>query len=151
MSTTTLGRGGEARALVYLEELGYQLLRKNYRNGPREIDLIMQTGCTVVFVEVKARSGTGYGTPAEFVTPAKQHLLTLAAQAYPELTITQGVPALSIISSCLTAGDGNQATSDPFTVASGERNLDLNLGYVLREGEAMPAQVVPGAVQNWVK
>ncbi len=82
MSTTTLGRGGEARALVYLEERGYKLLRKNYRNGPREIDLIMQTGCTVVFVEVKARSSTDYGTPAEFVTPAKQQLLTLAAQAY---------------------------------------------------------------------
>ena len=82
MSTTTIGRGGEARALAYLEEQGYKLLRKNYRSGPREIDLIMQTGCTVVFVEVKARSSTGYGTPAEFVTPAKQRLLTLAAQAY---------------------------------------------------------------------
>lgn len=82
MSTTTIGRGGEARAQQYLEEHGYKLLRKNYRSGPREIDLIMQTGCTVVFVEVKARSRTGYGTPAEFVTPAKRRLLTLAAQAY---------------------------------------------------------------------
>ena len=93
MSTTTLGRGGEARAQAYLEEQGYKLLCKNYRNGPREIDLIMQTGCTVVFVEVKARSGTGSGTPAEFVTPAKQHLLTLAAEAYLiEMKLTD-VPA----------------------------------------------------------
>jgi len=35
-----------------------------------------------VFVEVKSRSKTGYGTPGEFVTPAKRRLLTLAAQAF---------------------------------------------------------------------
>ena len=82
MSTTSVGRGGEARAQAYLEERGFKFLHRNYRSGHREIDLIMQVGCTVVFVEVKARSQTGYGTPAEFVTPAKQRLLTLAAQGY---------------------------------------------------------------------
>lgn len=82
MNTTTVGRGGEVRAQYYLEERGYKLLRRNYRNGPREIDLIMQVGCTVVFVEVKSRSKTDYGTPAEFVTPAKRRLLTRAAEAY---------------------------------------------------------------------
>ena len=93
MTTTTLGRGGEARALQYLEERGYKLLRKNYRSGHREIDLIMQTGCTVVFVEVKARSSTDYGTPAEFVTPAKRRLLTLAAEAYLMEMGLRDVPA----------------------------------------------------------
>lgn len=93
MSTTMIGRGGEARAQVYLEDKGYKLLRKNYRNGPREIDLIMQVGCTVVFVEVKARSKTDYGTPAEFVTPSKRRLLTRAAEAYLiEMSLTD-VPA----------------------------------------------------------
>ncbi len=93
MSTTTIGRGAEARAEAYLKERGYQLIRRNYRSGPREIDLIMQVGCTVVFVEVKARSGTGYGTPAEFVTLAKRRLLTLAAEAYLMEQGLQDVPA----------------------------------------------------------
>ena len=93
MSTTTIGRGAEARAQAYMEEQGYKLLRKNYRSGAREIDLIMQTGCTVVFVEVKARSQTSYGTPAEFVTPAKRRLLTLAAQAYLAEMGIMDVPA----------------------------------------------------------
>ncbi|MEA4913023.1 MAG: YraN family protein [Christensenella sp.] len=82
MSTTSVGRGGEARAQAFLMERGYKLLRRNYRSGPREIDLIMQDGETVVFIEVKARSKTGFGTPAEFVTPAKRKLLTLAAEQY---------------------------------------------------------------------
>lgn len=82
MSTTSVGRGGEARAEAFLLERGYKLLRRNYRSGPREIDLIMQDGATVVFVEVKARAKTGFGTPAEFVTASKRRLLTLAAEAY---------------------------------------------------------------------
>jgi putative endonuclease len=93
MSTTAVGRGGEARAQAYLEERGYKLLRRNYRNGPREIDLIMQVGCTVVFVEVKSRSTTGYGTPGEFVTPAKRRLLTIAAEAYLVEMGLRDVPA----------------------------------------------------------
>ena len=93
MSTTSIGRGGETLAKEYLEAKGYQPLRQNYRSGPREIDLIMQVGCTVVFVEVKARSKTDYGTPAEFVTPAKRRLLTRAAEAYLiEMSLTD-VPA----------------------------------------------------------
>ena len=82
MSTTSVGRGGETLAREFLERLGYKPLRQNYRNGPREIDLVMQDGDTIVFVEVKARSRTNFGTPGEFVTSAKRRQLTLAAQAY---------------------------------------------------------------------
>lgn len=82
MSTTSIGRGGETLAREFLERLGYKPLRQNYRNGPREIDLVMQDGDTIVFVEVKARSRTNFGTPGEFVTSAKRRQLTLAAQAY---------------------------------------------------------------------
>lgn len=82
MSTTSIGRGGETLARQYLEGKGYLTLRQNYRSGPREIDLIMRDGNTIVFVEVKARSHTQFGTPAEFVTPAKRRQLTRAAEAY---------------------------------------------------------------------
>ena len=82
MSTTSVGRNAEAVAQAFLEQMGYVTLERNYRSGPREIDLVMRDGACVVFVEVKARSRTRYGTPAEFVTASKQKLLTLAAQAY---------------------------------------------------------------------
>jgi putative endonuclease len=82
MSTTGVGRRGEAAARRALEQKGYVPLAQNFRDGPREIDLVMQDGETVVFVEVKARSSVAYGTPGEFVTKSKQRLLTLAAQRY---------------------------------------------------------------------
>ncbi len=82
MSTTDVGRRGEEIAKRLLEQKGYVTLAQNYRDGPREIDLVMQDGETVVFVEVKARSSSAFGTPGEFVTKNKQRLLTRAAQSY---------------------------------------------------------------------
>lgn len=82
MSTTATGRRGEEIAKRALEQKGYALLASNFRDGPREIDLVMLDGETVVFVEVKARSSVAYGSPGEFVTKNKQRLLTLAARSY---------------------------------------------------------------------
>lgn len=82
MSAVSTGRKAEQAALRYLENKGYRLLDANYRNGPREIDLVTADGDAIVFVEVKARSCTRFGTPGEFVTRAKRRNLTLAAQAY---------------------------------------------------------------------
>ena len=76
------GRGGEDAALKYLLSRGMKLLERNYRFGHKEIDLIMQDGMYLVFVEVKARTSVQYGTPGEAVTGKKQSLLIKAAQGY---------------------------------------------------------------------
>ncbi len=74
---------------------------------------------------------------------------TLKAQAYPELDVTKSVAALRVISSCLTSGDGANAESDPFSVESGTRNLNFDLGYVLKDGAKMPEAIAPGGTQRW--
>jgi len=108
MSTTSIGRGGETHAREFLERKGYVLLKQNYRNGPREIDLIMQDGDYIVFVEVKARSRTRYGTPAEFVTPAKMRQLTIAAEAFLIEENLLNVPArFDVVEVYLTSGNVN--------------------------------------------
>lgn len=66
---------------------------------------------------------------------------TLEATAYPQLEITVQVPALRIISSCLTDGDGDLATAGTFRVESGSINTDYDLGYVLPYGETMPSEI----------
>ncbi len=73
----------------------------------------------------------------------------LRASAYPELEITKAVPALRIISSCLTSGSGTEAYSDPFDVVSGTRSFDNDLGFALKEGAAMPSAIVDPPVQDW--
>jgi len=82
MQASKIGSFGENLALNYLQNKGYVLLEKNYRFGHKEIDLILQDGETIVFVEVKTRSTIRFGTPAEAITPAKRHNLLVAAEAF---------------------------------------------------------------------
>ena len=74
---------------------------------------------------------------------------TLRAVAYPALNITTPIPALQIISSCLTLGDGTIATSEPFSVTSGSTNFFYHLGYILKPGAKMPPEISEGASQVW--
>jgi putative endonuclease len=84
------GDQSENAALVYLERQGLKLVQRNYQRsrGPSmpagEIDLIMRDphDGTLVFVEVRDRSGRVHGGAAASVTPAKQRRLVYAAQNY---------------------------------------------------------------------
>ena len=79
------GASGEEAARVWLEAKGYRTAEKNYRRKAGEIDLVMQDGDTLVFVEVKTRSGGlngRFGTPGEAVNATKQAKLLRAAGQY---------------------------------------------------------------------
>ena len=55
---------------------------KNYRFGRREIDLIVQKGPLLAFVEVKTRAGGGCGHPEEAVTWGKRREIEAVAEEY---------------------------------------------------------------------
>ena len=82
MDKKTTGDRGEALALEYLSNKGYTLLEKNYRYKKAEIDLIVCKEDLLVFVEVKARSSTGYGFPEEAVDEKKAAMIMEAADHY---------------------------------------------------------------------
>lgn len=66
------GRKAEESALHYLESKGMRLVVRNFRTRRGEIDLIMQDGKELVFVEVRSRSSQAFGSPAETVSASKQ-------------------------------------------------------------------------------
>ena len=83
------GIAAEDRALAWLQARGLEPVQRNYRvaRGPSarggEIDLIMRDrDGTLVFVEVRARSGTGHGGAAASVGRGKQQRVIRAAQTY---------------------------------------------------------------------
>ncbi|WP_026955373.1 YraN family protein [Algoriphagus vanfongensis] len=76
------GNQAEMLAAQWLMEKGYELLTQNYRFKHAEIDLIMKYRGLLIFVEVKYRSGTGFGYAEEFVDATKKKLLVKAADAY---------------------------------------------------------------------
>lgn len=88
MNTRELGRYGEDAALRYLEERGYRLIARNFYCRYGELDLIMQQGRQLVFVEVKARTSSRYGLPEDAVNPQKLRRLRQAIAVYLE----QGAP-----------------------------------------------------------
>jgi putative endonuclease len=85
------GRRGEQVAARHLKRCGYLILARNYRAAGGEIDLVALDDSTLVFVEVKLRTGSGFGTPAEAVDLEKRERLRRAARAFAEW---RGVPDL---------------------------------------------------------
>lgn len=66
-----VGRFGEDVAVEYLQRNGLVVLERNWRCARGELDIVAQDGPTLVFCEVKTRSGVGFGDPAEAVGPVK--------------------------------------------------------------------------------
>lgn len=81
-NTQAIGQAGEDHALQYLQAQGLRLLERNFRCQLGEIDLIMQDGQQLIFVEVRKRASLSHGGAAASVTPSKQRRLLLAAQYY---------------------------------------------------------------------
>ena len=76
------GAQGELLARKYLEHKGYEIMDENWTFKKSEIDLIVYKDSTIIFAEVKTRSGNNFGEPEDFVNPEKQKLLALAADEY---------------------------------------------------------------------
>jgi len=93
-----LGRRGESLAKTHLENAGYEILDENWTHGKAEVDLIAYKDKVIIFVEVKARTGNGFGEPEDFVDERKQKLLVSAADEYIYLMEHGGDVRFDIIS-----------------------------------------------------
>lgn len=76
------GARAEDLCAELLRAAGLRLLERNWRCRVGEIDLIAEEKGTVVFAEVRSRSGAGFGGAAESITSAKRSRLIAAARLY---------------------------------------------------------------------
>ncbi|WP_373498551.1 YraN family protein [Desulfococcus sp.] len=101
------GLAGESLAAEILEGSGYRILTRNYRTKMGEIDIIARDGEVLVFVEVKARAGSGlYGNPKYAVNRAKQRRISKAALHYLKETGRMGCRARFDVVSIISRGEG---------------------------------------------
>lgn len=134
---------GKVGDLAWLDENGNGLLDGSERRLAGVSIALMQDD-TVVYETVTDAYGY-YLFPD--VYPGQY---VLKATAWPEMDITTPVEKLRIISSCLTSGDGTEAYSDPFTMASGESNMNFDVGFLLKDGCTLPsAAAVEAPGRNW--
>ena len=72
----------ELWAADYLQQQGLKLLEQNYRGRFGEIDLIMQDGATLVFIEVRLRKNADFGGAAASIDTRKQQRIIRTSQQY---------------------------------------------------------------------
>ena len=91
---------GENLATQYLRQHGYKIIERNFRKGYGEIDIVAVCDNTLVFVEVKTRTSSTFGSPLESITPWKLKTLIKTAQYYklvhPNLPESLRIDALSV-------------------------------------------------------
>ena len=96
------GRMGEEVCCWHLEEEGYKIVKRNWRIGHKELDIIAENDKYIVFVEVKTRSDDAdmikkYGTAAAAITDEKLYKLKAAANAYLASSKTEKTPRIDVM------------------------------------------------------
>jgi putative endonuclease len=99
------GADAEQAAARYLQQRGLRLLQQNYRCRFGEIDLVLQDGITLVFVEVRLRSRADFGGAAMSIDARKQAKLIRTAQHY--LATLTHTPPCRFDAVLLQAQDGS--------------------------------------------
>ena len=84
MKRKEIGALGEKTAAEYLTKLGYRIRERNFRTREGEIDIIAEKDDFLVFVEVRTKRSSSFGTAEESVTAKKKERLIALAQAYME-------------------------------------------------------------------
>lgn len=76
------GALGERIAERWLRRQGWRVVQRRFRNGHRDIDLVVEREGTVAFVEVKARRGAEFGGPVQAVNWRKRKELQRSARVW---------------------------------------------------------------------
>lgn len=91
-NTRSKGREIELLAERYLKKKGLKIITKNFQVRGGEIDLIMSDGPVLVFVEVRYRHSTHYGSGADSITSIKKRRLVHTAEHYLQTNYRLKVP-----------------------------------------------------------
>ena len=84
-STSSKGRKGEALAAAFLSDRGYRVIAQNVRVPGGEIDLVCVESGILVFVEVKRREGSSFGSALSAVDARKRRKLRMIASDYAQI------------------------------------------------------------------
>jgi putative endonuclease len=101
------GRAGEDAAGRLYERRGYAVVSRNWRCRLGELDLILASGTTLVFCEVKTRRGAAFGGGYEAVDARKQRKLRAVADAFLQQTRASPPSVRFDVASVLLRPDGS--------------------------------------------
>jgi len=91
------GRAGEDAAVQLLEAHGYRIVARNVRLPGGEIDVIARDGDTIVFVEVKARASTSFGSAVRAVDARKRATLRACASDWLQIAAPRASARFDVV------------------------------------------------------
>ncbi|MDB5092973.1 MAG: YraN family protein [Candidatus Eremiobacteraeota bacterium] len=97
MNRAERGRAGEDAAVALLEANGYRIVARNVRLPGGEIDVIAREGDVVVFVEVKARAGSSFGSALSAVDARKRATLRALASDWLQIAAPRARARFDIV------------------------------------------------------
>lgn len=105
-----LGAEGERHARAFLEQRGLRFREANARVPGGEIDLVMEDPSQneLVFVEVRTRQGTAFGSPEESLTAQKRRALARSLSWYVARIRWNGFYRLDLVG--IVVADGKAPT-----------------------------------------
>jgi putative endonuclease len=77
-----LGKKGEEIAAGHLKSSGYRILKRNWKYGRHEVDIIAESRDLIVFVEVKTRTDELLLPVGDIVNRDKQRSIVLCDEKY---------------------------------------------------------------------
>jgi len=122
-----LGARGETLAAEYLSRLGWRILARNWKSHPFEIDLVIQQGGLLVFVEVKSMAGPRPWNPSRQIRPRKAHAMRMAAYRYLREHPFRGEIRFDLVECVL--GPGTQSKCDVWEDFWSFNNWEIGQGF----------------------
>ena len=75
---------GEKLAKDFLKKRGYDILETNYRCPEGEIDIVARYKDSLVFIQVRTKRSSEFGSPEESITPVKKERMKATAFRYQQ-------------------------------------------------------------------
>ncbi len=97
MNKRELGKKGESIAENYLRNRGYKIIERNFRTKYAEIDIVAKKDDTLIFIEVRSKSGGNFGTPEETINKEKKWRLRQNAAGYINFKRYEGQYRIDVI------------------------------------------------------
>jgi putative endonuclease len=82
MKRKEIGNAGEKLAKDFLKKKGYKIRETNFRCREGEIDIVAEKKGCLVFVEVRTKTGSVFGSSEESVTFSKKEKVIASALTY---------------------------------------------------------------------
>jgi putative endonuclease len=101
-----LGQKGEQIAVNFLQNSGYEILKRNYRVGHSDIDILASKDDYLVFTEVRTKSRNNNGMPEDTLTKKKLSRMKKTAEMYIAFNHYEGLARLDAV--CIILDDSDK-------------------------------------------